>query len=316
MEERYTFTVFTATYNRATTLQRVWESLKRQTFRDFEWLIVDDGSSDNTREVVAAWTDVSSFSIRYIYQPHGHKKAAFERGVREAQGQLFLTLDSDDECTAEALERFWWHWNQIPAVVREHYSAVTALWAYTDGTVVGSRFPAAHYIDSDTIEICRRWKVKGDKWGFQRIDVLRRCIFYEHISGFVPEGIVWMQIAEQYKTRYVNEILGICHRDSDSGVTARLTDSRNPIPHAPGLALLAESVFRREWRYFRNDPGYFIRMAANFTRFRLHSGKALFSDVMTMAGAWLVYVMVPAGFAAYLVDRWRFRSGENRCVRP
>jgi hypothetical protein len=132
-------------------------------------------------------------------------------------------------------------------------------------------------------------------------------LFYENVSGHVPEGLVWMQIAEQYKTRYVNEILGICHRDNDPGVAKRLTDRRNPIPDAPGLALWAEWAFRREWLYFRNDPAYFIHMALNFTRFRLHAGTWSPSDIATMTGAWLVYAMIPAGFAAYLVDRLRYR---------
>lgn len=69
------FTVFTATYNRAHTLPRVYESLKRQTLRDFEWLIVDDGSVDNTRQLVQAWCAEADFPIRYLWQEHAHKKS-------------------------------------------------------------------------------------------------------------------------------------------------------------------------------------------------------------------------------------------------
>src|SRR5262249_55385387 len=154
----------------------------------------------------------------------------------EARGELFLTLDSDDECVPHALERFWWHWNNIPEIRRKHYSAVTALWAYTDGTIVGTPFPTREYLDSDTIEIHRRWKVKGDKWGFQRLDGLRECTFPENVHGHVPEGLIWTEIAERYRTRYVNEILGICHRDNGPEAAGRLTGNRNPIPHAAGQA--------------------------------------------------------------------------------
>ena len=103
------FTVFTPTYNRAYTLHRVYESLKAQTYRDFEWLIVDDGSNDNTRELIQKWQNESLFSIRYIYQQNSGKHIAFNRAVREAKGELFLTLDSDDACVEEALERFKYH---------------------------------------------------------------------------------------------------------------------------------------------------------------------------------------------------------------
>ena len=86
MSYQYLFTVFTPTYNRASTLPRVYEGLKPQTFRDFEWLIVDDGSRDNTRELVQMWQAEACFPIRYIYQPNRGKPTAFNRGVQEAQG--------------------------------------------------------------------------------------------------------------------------------------------------------------------------------------------------------------------------------------
>src|SRR5258707_14117604 len=107
----YVFTVFTPTWNRAHTLHRAYQSLHAQTFRNFEWLIVDDGSTDNTREIVEKWQAESEFPIRYIYQENQGKAAAFNRGVREAQGALFLTLDSDDACVNQALERFKYHWD-------------------------------------------------------------------------------------------------------------------------------------------------------------------------------------------------------------
>lgn len=308
MDGIYTFTVFTPTYNRGATLPRVYESLKQQTYRNFEWLIVDDGSTDNTRQIVEGWILQDAFPIRYMYQEHGHKKAAFCRGVKEARGTLFLTLDSDDECTEHALERFWWHWNNIPPDTREHYSAVTALWVYAGGGLVGSAFPGGDYLDSDSIEIHRRWKVKGDKWGFQRTDILRDCAFHEDLEGFVPEGLIWSQIAEKYKTRYVNEVLGICHQDNPAGVAGRITQGRDPISQASGLSLWAESVFRRQWLYFREDPRYFVHTAINFVRFRLHMRRLSLGEMAAFPGAWLLFAMIPAGYAAYLMDRWRHRA--------
>ena len=110
MNYRYVFTVFTPTFNRSLTLRRVYESLRLQTFRDFEWLIVDDGSTDCTKELVEKWRTESSFPIRYIYQENRGKPAAFNQGVQKAQGELFLTLDSDDACVPQALERLKYHW--------------------------------------------------------------------------------------------------------------------------------------------------------------------------------------------------------------
>src|SRR5690606_3281073 len=92
-DPHYVFTVLTPTYNRAATLYRVYESLRRQTCRNFEWLIVDDGSTDRTHEAVLAWQAQADFPIRYVWQKNQHKKTAFNRGVREARGEFIITLD-------------------------------------------------------------------------------------------------------------------------------------------------------------------------------------------------------------------------------
>src|ERR1051325_4365322 len=117
----YRFTVCTPTYNRAHTLPRVYASLKSQTFRDFEWLIVDDGSTDNTRELVEAWQRENPFPIRLLWQKNSHTRTASTRGVKAAEAELFLTMDSDDEAVPEALEVLDRHWAAIPDAQREEF---------------------------------------------------------------------------------------------------------------------------------------------------------------------------------------------------
>src|ERR1700736_1708087 len=90
------FTVFTPTYNRAHTLHRVFNSLKAQSFRDFEWVLVDDGSTDNTEELAELWIKTADFPIRYFWQKNSGKHIAYNFGIREARGQMFAVLDSDD----------------------------------------------------------------------------------------------------------------------------------------------------------------------------------------------------------------------------
>src|SRR4051794_24520469 len=107
---RYTFTVFTSTRNRAHTLERPFHSLKAQTFRDFEWLIIDNGSTDGTRELVERFQSEADFPIRYLWQEDAGKHGSLNRGIELAEGELFLILDSDDGCVPEALERFKYNW--------------------------------------------------------------------------------------------------------------------------------------------------------------------------------------------------------------
>ena len=106
------FTVLTPTYNRAHLLPVLYQSLCAQTFRDFEWVIVDDGSMDGTRELVTSWKPF--FPIRYTWKPNGGMHTALNVGTRDAQGEFITQVDSDDYCVPHALERFDNRWRQIP----------------------------------------------------------------------------------------------------------------------------------------------------------------------------------------------------------
>ena len=99
------FSVFTPLYNRAHLIYRIFISLCNQTNKDFEWIIVDDGSTDKSEEVIAKLNKKThNFRIRYIYQENGGKHRAINKGVREAEGELFMILDSDDSLPPTAIE--------------------------------------------------------------------------------------------------------------------------------------------------------------------------------------------------------------------
>ena len=183
---RYTFTIFTPTFNRAHTLQRVYTSLAQQTYRDFEWLVMDDGSTDNTSQLIESWKGESNFQIRYYKQVNMGQGVAFNRGVEHAEGELLLVLDSDDECVPHALEQLKHHWDAIDAQQRAGFSGVSVLCMDQNGNLVGDLFPK-DVMDSDPLELRYRYKVKGEKWGFQRTDVLRRYPFPENLNQtYVP----------------------------------------------------------------------------------------------------------------------------------
>src|SRR5438552_15226657 len=154
----FSFTVFTGTYNRAHTLPRTYQSLCGQTYRNFEWLIVDDGSSDNTPELISGWQREGVLPIRSLSQTNLGKHVAFNRAVRKAAGELFLTMDSDDECVPTALERFHFHWQTITPTERLRFSGVTCNCMDEKGTLIGDPFPA-NVIDSDSIHIHGWFKI-------------------------------------------------------------------------------------------------------------------------------------------------------------
>ncbi|MBT9550652.1 MAG: glycosyltransferase family 2 protein [Hydrogenophaga sp.] len=248
------FTVFTPTYNRAHLLNRVYESLKKQTCKDFEWLIVDDGSTDGTDNLVAVWKQDpgTDFPIRYIWQKNGHKKKAFNRGVKEAAGALFLPWDSDDEAVPNALETFRQHWLSIPLQHRQDFVGVCGLCEDPNGKQIGDPFPA-QLLDSDSLEVRYRYGVTGEKWGFSRTDVLRQYPFPENIRGHVPEGIVWSAVAHRYQTRFISEVLRIYHPADDS-----ITFTGKRGRHFEGHHLWANSILDNEPDWFRFQPAWFF----------------------------------------------------------
>lgn len=299
-EERYLFTVFTPTYNRANTLGRVFESLAAQTLRDFEWLIVDDGSSDDTESLVRGWQERNEFPIRYIRQDHGGKHVAFNRGVREAHGRLFLTLDSDDACVPNALERFKAHWEGIPEEQRERFSAVTGLCRTQDGKTVGRPFPTDP-LDSDSLEMAYRYRMAHEKWGFQRTDVLRQFPFPEDVEGnYVPESYVWHRIARHYKTRYVNDALRIYWTEGES--LLRQTD---PGHNAGARRVYYLFVLNTEMDWFRFAPKRFFKTAVQYARFSYHAGLGFwrqFRDVKPLSAKALFLAAAPMARVLFARD--------------
>jgi glycosyltransferase involved in cell wall biosynthesis len=304
------FTVFTPTANRATTLHRVYDSLRAQTLRDFEWLIVDDGSTDSTEELVRGWTADAAFPIRYLRQEHGNKHVATNHGVREARGRFFLTLDSDDSCVPRALERFKAAWDSIPADRRDGFAGVTALCVDEVGRLIGDRFPYDP-TDSNPLELRFGLRVGGEKWGFQRTDVMRRFPFPgEHGSPRPPEGIVWDAIGRQYQTRYINEALRVYWQDQSD----RLTTPWSAEIDVRGALLALDAFMANDTAWFRRAPVAVFMEVARHVRFSLHGGRSYLAQWHRIG--WperlLWMAAVPVGTAMFGVERLGLRGAASQ----
>lgn len=287
-------------------MERVYASLCEQSFQDFEWLVVDDGSTDHTRELVLAWEQQARFPIRYVWQENQHKKAAFNHGVRLAQGELIVALDSDDTLDINALHQMAELWAGIPADRRSGFVAVTGLCSRPDGKVVGDLYPKDIF-DSNALDIQFRYNIRGEKFGCLRTDVLRRFPFPEDIPGFVPESLVWRAMARAgYQIRFVNQVFRVYYDSTDS-LSRQGKESQQ---HALGLWLLAQDMVVECLPWLRYRPLEFLKAAARYTRFGLHlrlagqpypSGRGLRGVKARM----LVALMWPLGVALFLRDRLR-----------
>jgi glycosyltransferase involved in cell wall biosynthesis len=302
MGYRYTFTVFTPSFNRAKTLPRVYESLKAQSFRDFEWLIVDDGSTDNTRTIVETWQAESPFPIRYVYQENQGKPEASNRATQEAQGELLLPLDSDDAAVPEALERLKFHWDAIPADRRDTFSAVSGLCKDQNGKLVGDKFPQ-DVMDSDSIELAFKYTIRGDKWGFQRTDVLKQFPFPSppvRNPRFNCESVVYLRVSQKYKTRFVNEVFKVYFIDDGADDHLSILDpvTMSGLAYFHGFVLdeLNGWVFRSPWKIFRS--------AINYSRYSFGMGRGVvgqLTELRSPAAKLLALTALPLGYAASII---------------
>lgn len=287
-------TVFTPAYNRAHTIYRVYESLKSQTYHDFEWIIVDDGSSDDTKKVADRFiAENPFFEIRYFYQTNQGKHIATNRAVREARGEFFITLDSDDGCKPDALECFLKVWDTIPKAEREKYKGVSCRCCKpeTPDQIIGTHL-SKRVLDSNDHDLRYRYKVKGELWGMTRRQIMLENP-YPEIKGlhYYPEGVYWGRIGRNYITRYVDEPLRYYYVDG--------TEKENQLTkkiHAN------ETYYAREYMmskamiqtYFWCDPVNFWMQAVGFIRDGLLTGrsvKQLFSHASATKRGSILFVM-------------------------
>ena len=157
------FTVLTPTYNRGHLLGALFESLCRQTFHDFEWVIIDDGSADDTKQIVEQFQQKEPFfPIIYYKQENGGKHRAWNKGIELASGELVFGCDSDDYLTDDALEITDRVEKTIPIEEKKRFAGVCGLKAYQDGSEVGETFQGSVYRDMTYLERIQN-NVKGDK---------------------------------------------------------------------------------------------------------------------------------------------------------
>lgn len=201
-------TVFTPTYNRGYIIGKLYRSLQEQTFREFEWLVIDDGSSDNTEELFSVWkTEPNDFPIRYYKVPNGGKHRAINQATDLAHGQLFFIVDSDDYLIEDALEMII-KWEQT-LTNKERFCGISGNRGRSKNEYWGTTFEG-EYIDATTLQR-NEHKITGDKAEVFYTDILRKYKF-EEFEGekFLTEATVWNRMAyDGYKIRWFNKTIYI-----------------------------------------------------------------------------------------------------------
>lgn len=199
-------TILTPTYNRANLLENCYKSLINQTNKEFKWLIIDDGSTDNTKEIVDTWIKESIIEIEYIYKNNEGKHTALNLGFEKVNTELTFIVDSDDVLTSDAIDTITYDWKIYNS---SSISGLSYLRGFSKNDVIGDSFPNT-YVEYNPIDIQFRNKISGDKAEVWRTDILKKYKFpvYEG-EKFQGENYVWWQIALKYNMLYINKIIYI-----------------------------------------------------------------------------------------------------------
>lgn len=197
-----TLTVFTPTYNRAYILQRCYESLVRQTSKDFIWLIIDDGSTDNTKSLVDQWIkEKNEFEIKYVYKENGGMHTGHNKAYELIDTELNVCIDSDDFMPDNAVELIVDFWSKYGS---DRYSGIVSLDNDDKGNIIGTKLP-----NKKSIKLCDFYDMggKGDKNLIYRTDIMKKYPPYPEFQGekFVPLDYKYLLADQEYDLLILNE---------------------------------------------------------------------------------------------------------------
>ena len=222
MQDNYSIAILTPTYNRATLLPRLYESLVNQTNKNFVWYVVDDGSSDNTKEVVEGFISEEKIKIKYFYKTNGGKHTALNVGIQQISEDLLIIVDSDDYLTTDAVQTVI---NDAFRIKGEQFCGLGYLKQSTNGNVVGKKY-TEDYVEDTFINQRYNKKTYGDKCEVFKTAILKQFPFPEFEGEkFLSEATVWCKMSGPYKMVFINKAIYVCEYQEgglSDGVRKRL----------------------------------------------------------------------------------------------
>lgn len=226
-EQTIDITVFTPTYNRERTLIRAYESLCNQTNKNFIWLIIDDGSNDNTKNLVENFSKNSDFIIEYHYKQNGGRHTAVNFSYKYLRTKYVITLDSDDELVEDAIEKIYKIWSNIDKKEYERFWCISGREINAEtNQLVGKPYPPGINNLKGRKQRKEILKCPGEKHCCRKVDVHVKYKFPEYSdTKFVTENQVWCKINRQYDQYCVNDVFGKYHTESTDSLSNKGTHS-------------------------------------------------------------------------------------------
>ena len=291
MNYLYKITIFTPTYNRENMLPKLYESLVKQAVKKFEWLIVDDGSTDHTENLVASWISEKKIDIKYVKQENGGKHRAINRGLDFAKGELFFIVDSDDFLPSNSISIIEEHSKRIEGDI----VGIVGRKQYTNEVKIGDVFPVNEFV-SDHIEKTYIKGIKGDLAEVVKTDVLRQCKFPDFKGeNFCAESLMWNKTINIGKLLFF-DIPIYTAEYLENGLSANSIRNRRKSP-TYAMQLYSELVKDKRLPVFMK-----IRTYINFWRFSFFSPLSFFEKWRKLDSSTLGLFIIPIAYLIKIRD--------------
>lgn len=294
----YTLTIFTPAYNRAHTIKRTYDSLCRQTCKDFEWLIIDDGSTDNTRQIVGGWIAENKIPIRYIYQENQGMHGAHNTAYKNIQTELNTCIDSDDWMPDDAVEKIVGFWKQFGS---NQVAGIVGLDATEDGKVIGDKFPMG--LKETTLRgYYEDLNGTGDKKLVYRTSIICSVPEYPLFEGERYVGLVYKyhMVDELMPLLVSNDVYVIVDYQDDGSSRGMWRQYWN---NPQGFAFLRKFDMQHtlSWKRKYMDNIHYISHSI-----RCRNGKFLQASPMK----WLTCLAIIPGIILYFVNLYKVKLGK------
>jgi len=300
-------TVITPTYNRAHTLNRVYESLKKQVFKNFVWIIMDDGSTDNTQELVNKFSNENLIEIKYFQGKNRHKFITVFEGIKKVKTPYFVIIDSDDSWPQDSFEILYEEVSKIKN--QDQFIGVIGHSVDTQGNLVGNLFPGDGFTGS-ILEMRYKYKVRGDKNGiFITKSYLKELDKYDYSiyenKGYIPQSVFFTTYDSQgIKTKFINKVIRIYHKDDNDSKSISNTrwKGKNIFGLREGYKAMLNNYNYQLFAY----PKTLVRNLIGFQFYSFLNNKTLTSNITSIKNPIIKIISVfalPFSYIYYLKNK-------------
>lgn len=283
-------TVFTPAYNRGNLIHNLYESLLRQTCKDFKWLVIDDGSTDGTRDVIRPWIEEAKIEIRYVYKENGGLHTGYNKAIELMDTELSVCIDSDDWMPDDAIERILSVWDRVKG---DNIAGLIGLDFTADGGIIGDHLPDGQVIDP--IDLLASKTNRGDKKYVVRTDLYKKVAPMPAFKGeknFNPHYMI-LKLSAEYRFVAVDAPLCIVDYQPD-GMSANIYNQYLNSPNSfAELRRLIMSLPRVPFAYLCKTAVHYVSSSilAKNKHFIRESPKK-FMTVLAIPFGWLLTIYI------------------------